>query len=501
MIRSMREEASSWYMQILLVVLALSFVLFFDFGGGPSRLSSGDIASVGGEKLTANEFGQRYQSQMAMFGAQGLDGENEMIQNLIRDNIVRQFINEKVGYLEASKLGIHPSPEAVTQNIKEQFTPKDGSFNYDIYKNYVRNRLRKTPKAFEEGESKKHAAQTYQDWLSETIVASPLGLKKDYMRKNNKRSIAYVQLTLKDVQGKLSGQTQPTPEDIQTYYDGQKTSFMSSEKKAFDLLRIQKKEDETLDNDAFFKQGQSALDLVKQDTSINYQTYASEQDSISFIQTDLVSHDDAVKDLPAEDLAMILNATMALQTGEQSEVLQSRDGQNVYLAKIKETRAPTQKSLEEVSDDIKQTLTQQNSKRLFGTFVQNLSDTWKASSQSLTNLAQGQGFEVKTAEDLVQDGSGNIANIGPMEEMSNEVFSAQTKANTFLSKPFETSDAWVLAQVTDVKAADMEAFKTNQEELWNEASQDLAFSHLEQLTELAKKSLKIEQVDLSTLKF
>jgi len=495
----MREEASSWYMQILLVILALSFVLFFDLGGGPNQLGSGEIASVGSEKLTAQEFGIRYQNMMSMFNAQGMGDANELIQNLVKDNVMRQFINEKVGYLEASKLGFQPSPEAVKKNIQDQFTPEGGSFSFELYNNVVRNRLRQTPVAFEEGEAKKDVAQRYQDWLSETIVASPLALEKDYIQKNDKRSISYVSLALEDVQDKLYGQTEPSQEDIQAYYQAQKAEFMTQEQRAFDLLSFKKKEDPNQSNDQFYQEAKAILNLVKQDQSVDYQTYAASQDQITFQHTSNVDYNSEVPNVSSEDLAMILNATLSLEKDQQSDILQSRDGNVVYLAKLKDKVSAQQQTLAQATPEIQAMLTKENKQRLFQDYISNLHKSWKESSRGIDALAATHGFEVKKSEAFVQDGAGNIPSLGPVKALSDEVFGMQSK--TFLSKPYENSGTWILAQVSDIAAVDLEKFQSQREKLWEEGSQDVAFNHLEQLTEHAKKSLKVNQADLSKLKF
>ncbi|MEZ4818389.1 MAG: peptidylprolyl isomerase [Bdellovibrionota bacterium] len=147
--------------------------------------------------------------------------------------------------------------------------------------------------------------------------------------------------------------------EIQEHYNQNQETYTTLETRKFDILRFEQPEnpeDESID---FAQKSREILTLVKNDPDLDYKTYAESQDQIDFQETDWVTYNDAVDNISSEDLAMIINSSLSLKEGQQTDILQSRDGSVVYLAKIKGITEPKVKELDEVRTQIITVLTTQ----------------------------------------------------------------------------------------------------------------------------------------------
>src|SRR5690606_1355528 len=118
------------------------------------------------------------------------------------------------------------------------------------YKNYVRNRMGKTPALFEKEEAKRQIAQTYEDWVLHNTLQPPLELKTSYALNNTKREISFVRINPKMIK---VNNTLPSMEEIETYYQDNPSQFMSLEKRKFEILTLSKASYESLDQQQFLE--------------------------------------------------------------------------------------------------------------------------------------------------------------------------------------------------------------------------------------------------------
>lgn len=495
MIRSIRDEISSWYMQLILILLVLSFVTFYGWSG--SGLGAGNVASVGKEKFSVQDFQFQYQNRLQYFQSQGVEISSPEQQKMVQNLIISSFINERIRYTEGKNIGFVSSSDVVRDNIQQAFSDSEGNFNFDFYKNFVRNRMGKNPAAFEKEEGKRVLAQTFESWILDTSVQTPLGLENDYKINNNKRSISFVQITMDNVKDKFSKSKKFTDEQIETYYNDNIDSFTTEQLRQFEILTISKEAIDVQDENDFYKQAKEILTLVKNDPNIDYNTYADSQENVHFQDTGWISYSNDVANIAPEDVAMILNSSLSLKNEEQSDILQSRDGTKTYLAKLKGVQEPQKKPLLDVRGEIIAKLEDQNNQAQFTSYVEKLMTKWAASSKSLDTLAKNNKLEAKTAKDITFSSGGNIPSLGTSIEMSRDIFSQEE--TSYLKKPYEVDGKLVIAKIDEITQADMDEFSEKQLDLWSVSSQDVAYGRIGTITDRVRDTLKIHQISLDRL--
>src|SRR5437868_13060842 len=103
------ERTSKVLILGFVALMAVSLVLFFRPGGGPSALeptkSSEVVASVGGDDITLGEFATQKQNLQAQFSRFG--GQISLMQmGYSDDKILDELIQRKIAVQEARRLGL-----------------------------------------------------------------------------------------------------------------------------------------------------------------------------------------------------------------------------------------------------------------------------------------------------------------------------------------------------------------------------------------------------------
>ncbi|MCB0271755.1 MAG: SurA N-terminal domain-containing protein [Bdellovibrionales bacterium] len=495
MIKSIREEISSWYMQVILLLLVLSFISFYGWSG--SGLGSGNIASVGGEKMSYADFQFQLQNQLQYFQNMGVElKENE--RQAIQSMVINRFINEKILYLQGEEIGFVASGEGVKKSIQTMFSDSEGNFNFEFYQNFVRNRMGKTPSAFEKEEGKRNIAQQYQQWVQDASMQSPLALENEFTTQNNKRAITWVEITKSSAQEKLGTDKSISDEDVQSYYESHQSQYQTMEKKKLEILSLQKKDESQSDQD-FYDESKKLFQWAKSDPQTNFQIFAENEQSAQWINTDWITYEDTIETLSNENTALLLNATLRLSKDGISEVLQSRDGKTTFLVKLVDVQEPKTKSLEEVRDSIKSEMLDQRKNDAFENYVQNLYTQWSSSNKSIQQLAGSHKLNVQTSELFSQDPTSDIPVVSSNADLLQDVFTVAGQKGQWLSKPFLVDDHFVIAQIHNVELPNMDEFKQKKSELWNVSSQEVASMHLSDLSERKRESTKIIQIQPGSL--
>jgi peptidyl-prolyl cis-trans isomerase D len=394
MLRVLREHASSWMLKGILIVVALSFVLFF---GGYSYLKKNKgthLAEVNGVTIEWKEYNDVFQNTVKQYQqALGPAFSDKMIEELrLREKILDSLIEKILILQEAKRLGLS-IPDEELREVIESIPAFQVNGQFDK-RNYERFLLlsRMTSEGFEQSQRenlliskmvsliKMNSGKVSDEEVLDTylfederinlafVKVAPDALKnqvntneieiKDYYQKHQEEfriptfiQIQYLLFRPSDFESKA----QVSLDDAKRYYDSRKDTFkIPKQVKVRDILikagpqdtpdRLEakkKKADEILEK---AKKTKDFGSLAKQYSEAET---ASRGGDLGWIQ----------KGMLGEQLESILFST---KVGHLSGVLAAGDGFHIF--KVEEVKEEKQKAFGEVKDQIFQTLKKEKAK-------------------------------------------------------------------------------------------------------------------------------------------
>ncbi len=394
MLRILREHASSWMLKAILIVVALSFVMFF---GGYSYFKGKkgtDLAEVNGVTIEWKEYNDVFQNTIKQYQqALGPAFSEKMIEELrLREKILDSLIEKILILQEAKRLGLSIPDEELREAIESiPAFQVNGQFDKRNYERFLRI-SRMTSEEFEESQRenlliskivsliKMNGGKVSDEEVLDTylfederinlafVKVAPGALKnqvntneieiKDYYQKHQEEfriptfiQIQYLLFRPSDFEGKA----QVSLDDAKRYYGSRKDTYkIPKQVKVRDILikagpqdtpdRLEakkKKADEILEK---AKKTKDFGSLAKQYSEAET---ASRGGDLGWIQ----------KGMLGEQLESILFST---KVGHLSGVLAAGDGFHIF--KVEEVKEEKQKPFEEVKDQILQTLKKEKAK-------------------------------------------------------------------------------------------------------------------------------------------
>ena len=393
MLRILREHASSWMLKALLILVAVSFILW----GGYSFFREKKVtyvAKVNGVTIEWGEYNDAFQNVIKQYrDAFGPSFSEKMIEELrLKDKIVDDLIAKILILQEAKRLGLSIPDEELRGSIESiPAFQVNGQFDKRNYERFLRLR-RMTPEEFEQGQrenlllskavnlikmnsgkvSNEEVLDTYlfeneridltfmkiiPDSFKGQVNVNEIEIK-DYFQKHQEEfripafaQIQYLLFRPSDFEGKA----QVSSDEIKRYYDLRKDTFKipkqvrvrnilikAGPQDTPDQLEVKKKKAEEILEKA--KKTKDFSSLAKQYSEAEN---ASQGGDLGWIQ----------KGMLGEKIESIL---FSMEAGDLSEVLAERDG--FHILKIEEVKEELQKSFEEVKDQIHQALKKEKAK-------------------------------------------------------------------------------------------------------------------------------------------
>jgi peptidyl-prolyl cis-trans isomerase D len=218
---SRMERTRNWLIITFAVLMGVSLVLFYAPGrnqviANPAT-NTEVLAKVNRDEITVADLYRQKQAYQQRFGGQfslsqlGLN-DKSMLDGLVRNKIVAQ---------EAARLGLGASDAEVNKAVHEQFVDEGGKFiGVDKYKERV-GRLYGSVERFEQELRESIAADKLRAFVTAGVSVSEDEVRDDYKRKNTSFNITYVPV----VADKLAARIQPSDEELQKYYEENKTNF------------------------------------------------------------------------------------------------------------------------------------------------------------------------------------------------------------------------------------------------------------------------------------
>lgn len=220
MLRSMRENAGSLVIKILLAAIVVVFVLW---GVGTNQADKARrVASVNGQVITVEEYGQAYNALLENLRRSLGDSLNEETLKAlrVREQALNRLIDQRVLLDEARQMGLFVADEELSEAIRtaEAFQT-DGRFDVQRY-NQLLNQNRLTPEAFEDNQRQAMLIQKLQHFIAGSAKISEQEAREWYDWRNASVNVSYVRFAPADF-------TVPAPQDdeLQAFFQQQQERY------------------------------------------------------------------------------------------------------------------------------------------------------------------------------------------------------------------------------------------------------------------------------------
>jgi peptidyl-prolyl cis-trans isomerase D len=227
MLEQMRKNSRSLLITVLFGIIILVFIINF---GPQSRGSSCDqamsddqyAARVGGKVISNSDFrygflmsnGERYPPKLAKqahLKEAVMDKliERELLAGMAGDLgfvVTDDEVDDQIGDSKMLNLG-GGAPMSVP-NMQ-----KDGHFNYESFKNFVRIALQQTPNEFVEQQKKEMLAARVSNLVRTSVSVSPDEVKAEFIRKGRQVNLEYIRFASRRQEAEVA----PTDAEIAAY--------------------------------------------------------------------------------------------------------------------------------------------------------------------------------------------------------------------------------------------------------------------------------------------
>jgi peptidyl-prolyl cis-trans isomerase D len=238
------KGAHKYIIIVIALLMGASLVLFYAPGGNQVNANPATnrevLAEVGRDDITVADLYRQKQAYQQRFGGQfslsqlGLN-DKSMLDGLVRGKVIAQ---------EAARLSLGVSGAEVNQTVHEQFVDESGKFiGAAKYRERV-GRAYGSVEKFEQELRESIAADKLRAFVTAGISVSEEEVREDFKRKNSSFNVTYVPV----LADKLAAAIQPSDEELQKYYEENKTSFryLEPQKKIRYLFINQEKAGEKL---------------------------------------------------------------------------------------------------------------------------------------------------------------------------------------------------------------------------------------------------------------
>ncbi|MCJ7748433.1 MAG: SurA N-terminal domain-containing protein, partial [Desulfobacterales bacterium] len=387
MLRILRENASSWMLRGILILVAVTFISW----GGYSLIRERKqtyAAKVNGVAIEIRDFSDTYQNVIKQYrDALGPSFSEKMVEELhLREKVLNDLVSRVLILQEAARLGFDIHDEELRESIESiPSFQVNGRFDSRIYERFLRlNRmsgedfermqreglmLSKLTNLIKLNGGKVSEEEVLETYLFENERINLTFLKvtpeifkgqttvneveiKDYFQKHQEEfrvptflQIQYLIFRLSEFEGKV----QVSSDEIKRYYDLQKERFKIPKKvRVREILIKVSAEDPTNKIEEKTKKAEEILEKAKK--TKDFGSLAKQ-----YSESNTAPKGGDMGWIPAgtvdESFEKILFSRKA---GELSGVVRGKDG--FYIFKIEDAVEEKLKSLEEVKDQILQTL-------------------------------------------------------------------------------------------------------------------------------------------------
>ncbi|MHB8875233.1 MAG: peptidylprolyl isomerase [Myxococcaceae bacterium] len=470
---------------------AIAFLFALQWGPGSkgcntplTHQSTEAAATVNGQEIPLADFRREYANQLAYLREQNIT--ESLAQQLgIPRQVLDRLVNTELLAQAAEKEGLSPSDEELRAIIhKNADFQKDGKFDFDRYREVLRDFYRRTDVDFEADMRRKLAAQKLLDLVEASAVVSDDEVKAKFMKDGNKAAATFARFLPAMYADKvpapkpeeLTAFTASHPKEIADYYEANRFLYQQAErvKARHILIKVDADAPKEAKDEARLK----ALNIKKElDAGKDFAELAKQfsEDPGSKESGGDLGFNERGAWVPA-----FSDAAFALKAGEVSAPVETQFG--LHLIKVEEKKPPEKKELKDVEGEIaKQLYSKQKAKELAEAEAAKALEAVKA-GKGLAELFPAEKekeekpaamrFQAEarpTATDTGEFSSSteSVPQLGPAPELVKDIFAAAGPGP--LAKVYSAGEGFTVVVVTDRKRPSEPDFTAQKDTLKIEA--------------------------------
>lgn len=490
----------------LFFIAALAVLFALQWGPGSQGCdrrvdTTENAATVNGKPIALKDFARAYSQQADNFRRQGLP--NDLIKQFgVQKQVMEQLVNGELLAQAAEARGLHTSDDDLKKTLRDvEFFKKDGKWSAEAYQNYVRNYEGTTEVLFEDKLRRQLAAQKLLQLVESSVAVSDEEVKAKYEKEGDTANATFVRFTAAQFADKVGV---PKPAEvaawaanntgaIAAFYEQNKFSYFVPEKVKLRqiVLRV------PADADAAKKEEVRArAEGVRKALVDEKKDFAEIAKAVS---EDLETREKGGDLGYVERLALpgaFADLAFSANPGDITALVETQAGW--FIGKVEEKKAPEQKPLDAVKDEIAQQLfVKEKAKALAQAEAQKaLAEVQKGKTlQELFPAAPSDGSnpfqlgvalkpEAKTTGEF-NSTMDTVPSLGAEPSVKAAIFAR--KAPGLIEEPLAIADGFVLVNI-DARAEPNDAdFEKKKDELKLEAIKGKQFETRESFVKALKQ--------------
>jgi len=204
MLGYLRTQTNSFMVKAIIVVISLSFILFF---GSTALLSDRTeiVAEVNGYAIRDADLNQEWRQAVRRaqrFNPEFSDADTQRLRVQVLDNIIeRRLITE-----EARQQGFVVSRAQIQQAVLEEpgFQDDEGNFDMERYKSYLGNDSARAASKLQADFEERLLYSSILDFIRDSVVVSERETRDAYDQENRKRNVEFIKVSSSAFRSKVS---------------------------------------------------------------------------------------------------------------------------------------------------------------------------------------------------------------------------------------------------------------------------------------------------------
>ena len=439
MLQSIRERAQGWIAWVIVILISVPFALW----GIQEYLGVGSAAvkvSVNDREITEREFDNSYRRfREELRQRMGKSYRPDLVDDkLLRKEVLDSIIKSELIHQKAIELGMRTSDDVLRELIKNSPSFQVGGiFNQATYENAAR-RQGLTSDGYELQMRRLLASDQLIRATSGSEIVTQAELEESLRLVDQRRQMDYLIIPVAN----YLASAEVKPEEIESYYNGNKQAFMPPERVKLEYLELDIKNiAETVKVDeaellGFYERHKSDY-LVPEGRRASHILIATEdpsdqavldkaretaeaalkriRDGEDFAQVAKELSQDPGSAQSGGDLGFFEKGVMdpafekvafELEKGAVSDLVQSSFG--FHIIKLTDIRAPKGKSFEQARTDLERAYRKEEAGRLFYEYAERLGDLAYEDPDSLEPAADALGLKIQKSDWVGREGGEGV---------------------------------------------------------------------------------------------